>query len=108
MKKLIVLMTTVIFSLNAVAQDYQDNNKVQKENVQYCAKVKDGKTIVMQDKTEIIADVNLANGITIKRDGTVIRPDNSQRVLKNGECIDNKGVMVNPDEMKKEDKTEVK
>src|SRR5437870_5102162 len=100
MKKLIVLITACIFSLNALAQDYssKQDNKMQNTKqtmVKYCAKLKDGKIMMMQDKKELTVDVTLANGTTIKTDGTVLESDGSQRILKNGDCVDNSGNMIN-------------
>jgi hypothetical protein len=106
MKKVIVLITVCIFSLNAMAQDNQKMQKQDQRTVKYCAKLKDGKITMMQDKNELTADVNLANGTTIKTDGTVITSDGSQTILRNGECVDNSGNMINPksgDKMQKQD-----
>ncbi len=107
-KKIIVLIAACVFSLNIVAQDYQ-NDKTQKPNqanVTYCAKLKDGKIMVMQNKKDLTIDVKLANGTTIKTDGTVVKSDGTQTILKNGECVDNMGNMINPksgDKMQKEE-----
>ena len=108
-KKIIVLITACMFSLNALAQDYQDDKtqKPNQTNVKYCAKLKDGKIMMMQNKNQLTVDVTLANGTTIKTDGTVIKSDNTQTNLKDGECVDNSGDMINPksgDKMLKEKK----
>lgn len=96
MKRLIVLITACMFSFTVMAQENQDN-KIQKQNepVKYCAKLRDGKIIVQQNKKDLVIDVNLANGTTIKMDGTIIKSDGSQLILKNGECADNNGNVIN-------------
>jgi hypothetical protein len=109
MKNLAVLIAACVLSLNVMAQD--PNTKTQtpdQQPVRYCAKMKDGKIMMQQDKKEMTADVTLSNGTTIKTDGTVLKSDGTQIMLKNGECIDNTGNMVGPksDRMKDEgDKT---
>jgi len=98
MKKVIVLIAACIFSLSAMAQDYQ-SDKSQKptpSSVKYCAKVKDGKIMVMQNDKDLTVDVKLANGTTIKMDGTIVKSDGTQTMLKNGECADNTGMVMNP------------
>jgi uncharacterized protein YdeI (BOF family) len=96
MKKIIILITFCIFSLNAMAQDDSKVQKPNQTNVKYCAKLKDGKIMVVQNKNELTIDVTLANGTTVKTDGTIIKTDGSQIILKNGECIDNSGNLINP------------
>ncbi len=99
MKLLIALITFCVFSVSAMAQDDQTKNKTQKPNdteVTYCAKLRDGKVIVMQNKKELTIDVTLANGTTVKTDGTILKPDGTQINLKKGECADNNGNIMNP------------
>ena len=73
------------------------------QNEKYCAKMKDGKLTVMQNKAELTIDVTLSNGTVVKTDGEVIRKDGTKLVLKDGECVDNLGNLVKAkDEKKKE------
>lgn len=58
---------------------------------QYCAKMRDGKMVVLFEGKEIGADVFLKNGTTIKVDGTLITKDGVRSSLKEGECIDPDG-----------------
>lgn len=58
---------------------------------QYCAKMKDGKLVVMHEGKAITGDVFLKNGTTIKPDGTVITKEGVRTVLKEGSCIDADG-----------------
>jgi hypothetical protein len=104
MKKFIVLIAACVFSWGAMAQD-NPNTKTPTPNqstVKYCAKMISGKIIVQQDQKDLIADANLVNGTTIKTDGTIIKSDGTQSMLKNGECVDNNGNLINP--KMKEDK----
>jgi hypothetical protein len=110
MKKIIVLITACAFSFTAtMSQDNQKETKMQKQNdanVKYCATLKDGKISVTQNNKDLGMDVKLANGATVKTDGTIIKADGSQMVLKNGECADNSGNLINPigsDKMKSDD-----
>lgn len=69
----------------AAAIQMQDNPN------QYCAKMKDGKLVVMHDGKPITGDIFLKNGTTIKPDGTVITKEGVRSVLKEGSCIDADG-----------------
>ncbi len=62
---------------------------------QYCAKMRDGKMVVIFEGKEIGADVFLKNGTTIKPDGTIITKDGVRSSLKEGECIDADGKTQN-------------
>lgn len=88
------LMTTdVVWELNradatnviAVSGYKQDNPDL------YCAKMRDGKLIVIHDGKELTTDMFLKNGSTIKPDGTVITREGVRTNLKEGECIDGNG-----------------
>ena len=89
MKKLILVIGVIAISLTATNElssgfgsDYD----------KYCAKLKEGKIVlVMQDKSEMNANIKLENGTVVKTDGTVVKADGSQITLKDGECIDRDG-----------------
>lgn len=96
MKKLIVLIITCIFTSGVFAQDYQ-NDKMQNQNQNtpaYCAMLKDGKMILMADGKQMNGDVKLNNGTKITPDAVVVKKDGTQTVLKNGECVDKDGNIV--------------
>jgi hypothetical protein len=60
----------------------------------YCAKMKDGKFVVMYEGNVVTADATLSNGIVIRTDGTVVKQDGSTITLKEGECIDKEGKII--------------
>jgi len=100
MKKLIVLAAACVWSWGAMAQDYPatktQTQTTTQSSVKYCATMQSGKVIIQQDQKNLAADVTLANGTTIKTDGTVIKSDGTRSMMKNGDCIDNSGNMINP------------
>lgn len=57
----------------------------------YCAKIKDGKTVVMYKGTILSTEARLDNGAIVKPDGTVSLPDGVNLVLNDGECIHKDG-----------------
>jgi hypothetical protein len=61
---------------------------------QYCARMRDGKMVVLFEGKEISGDVFLKNGSTIKPDGTVITKDGVRFSLKEGQCIDQNGSVI--------------
>ena len=91
MKTILFLIASSILSFKVITQD----GKVAIWD-KYCAKLQDGKIIVMTDGAELTSDVTLENGATIRMDGTVIKPNGTKIVLEDGECIDKDGKMIEP------------
>jgi hypothetical protein len=95
----------IVWSLGALlatgaAYAYDANTRIAKtefvsdEPGQYCARMRDGKMIVLFDGKEISGDVFLKNGSTVKPDGTVITKDGVRFSLKEGQCIDQNGSII--------------
>jgi hypothetical protein len=61
---------------------------------EYCAKLKDGRLVVIHDETIMTAEVSLKDGVRIKPDGTVMVKDSVRFVLQDGECVDENGKML--------------
>ena len=103
MKKIIVFTAGCMFALNALAQQPQSQqqgsvlapgqNNVKWEN-KYCASAKDGHTIVMNGKNELVVDITLQNGTKITTDGDVVKPDGTKTSLQNGQCVDKDGNII--------------
>jgi hypothetical protein len=86
MKHLILTAAISLLSLGTFAGNPTDDH-----GDKYCAKMKDGKMVVMHKGSAITADVRLDNGATVKPDGTVLRKDGTNQVLSDGECIHQDG-----------------
>jgi hypothetical protein len=97
MKTIIVVMLASILSVYAIT----DTVLIHPEK--YCAKMKDGKKVVMHEGKPITKEVVLTNGTRILVNGTIIRSDNTKDTLKVGECISKDGDIAL--EMKKAKKT---
>jgi hypothetical protein len=82
MKHLILTAAISLLSLGIFAQNPTNNH-----DDKYCAKMKDGKMVVMHNGNAITADVRLDNGATVKPDGTVLWKDGTNQILSDGECI---------------------
>lgn len=74
-----------LMSLNGAAVFFTDSDK-------YCAKMMDGRLVVMHDGTIMLTEVRLANGTELKPDGSIISQDGKKSILKDGECIDKSGL----------------
>src|SRR5436190_12090363 len=103
MKKIIVFAAGCIFALNGYAQQPQSQQQGSalapgQSNSQwkdtYCASAKDGHTIVMNGKNELVVDITLQNGIKITTDGDIIRQDGTKTTLQSGQCVDKEGNIV--------------
>ena len=87
-----VLMSTgVLYAYERVKTEEMLTRFAQTEPSQYCAKLRDGKMIVMHQGKELTGDVFLTNGATVKPDGTVITRDGVRTRLNDGDCIDING-----------------
>lgn len=109
MKTLIAVLTGSILSFYVMSQD---SKVIQKENPnpnseRYCSELRDsGVIVIVRGGKEIMEDVVLANGVTLKLNGVVAKKDGTSFILKNGECIDTLGNLIQA--MGKIDKMEKK
>ena len=95
MKNLMILIGACIFAINVSAQTADTKDGMKKMHAEkYCAKMKDGKMMVMHGTHQIMADTTLVSGAMIKTDGTVTKKDGTTWKLKNGDCADANGGMM--------------
>jgi hypothetical protein len=88
MKTIAILIAVSTFSFNAAGLHLKEYPE------KYCAKMKDGKKVVVHQGETITTEVVLKNGTKIKPDGTVTMNDGSSITLKDGECMDKDGAMM--------------
>src|ERR1051325_5578942 len=94
MKKIIILIAAFIYSMNVMAQVSTADAKNVNWKHKYCAKMKEGKLMIMSEGKELTADASLENGVKIHTDGTLTKTDGTVVKLKNGECVDKDGNVV--------------
>jgi hypothetical protein len=92
MKKLILIPFLSALSISVFAQ--LDSTKSRTTPIQYCAEYRDGMLVVKGDNKEITSDITTANGTVIKPNGNIVKKDGVTTILKEGECIDAQGVLV--------------
>jgi hypothetical protein len=84
MKKIFFPMALFIAGV-MFAGNENDNEKVNK----YCAKIKDGKLVVMRNDKVLTSDLLLVDGTKIKMNGIIIQKGGDTTRLKDGECFIN-------------------
>ncbi|MES2592447.1 MAG: DUF6799 domain-containing protein [Bacteroidota bacterium] len=89
MKKITFLAAACALSFSTFA-----GNGSNEHGEKYCAKLKNGKLLVMHEGTEVTSDITLNNGTKISKDGTVWKKDGAKMVLKEGECVDIEGEVM--------------
>ncbi len=101
MKKLIMfLLIAGTCTTAAVAQDSTKMAKPEKmekmHDMKDCVMMKDGKVMVMKGNNVMALDkdLTLANGTTVKNDGSVKMADGTAMQLKEGEAIDMEGKVI--------------
>ena len=87
MKTFLLVLITSLFALQGFF-----NVNVPQDDEKYCAKLRDGKLVVMHEGAVLTGDVTLQNGTQIKTDGSIVKQDGQTIVLKEGECVDKSGV----------------
>lgn len=92
MKTLIISCITSIILYFAPAYTI----KVYDTTDKYCAKLKDGKIVVMHKGMQVQSDVTLTDGSLIKADGSLITKDGIKRFMRDGECVTSDGKMMDP------------
>ena len=93
MKKLLAVMTAVLFSFGAYAQDKEKKMDKMHASMKDCVMMHDGKMMVMKNgkMTDMTEDITLKNGTMIMKDGSVMMKDGTNKVLKEGEAVDMEG-----------------
>lgn len=111
MRKLMVLMVTVLFTTGVMAQTEQKSTTTTKETTtttdkttvkgHECYMMKEGTLIhCMGDKAEAQrTNVTLRNGTKITTTGEVITSDGKTMAVANGQCVDMKGMVGDCDKM---------
>ncbi|MFY9307905.1 MAG: DUF6799 domain-containing protein [Bacteroidia bacterium] len=84
----ILLFTSTKMFSQEIIQDKQEIGK-------YCTILKDGSMKLEKDGVVATKEITLRDGSKITREGTVLRKDGTNVILKNGECIDLDGNIEN-------------
>jgi hypothetical protein len=93
MKLIVTLIAGTIITLLAISIFSSNSSTAQQDDDKYCAKMKDGMTVVMHEGNQLTTEVKLTNGTKILSDATVIKSDSTKITLQEGECINKDGVM---------------
>jgi hypothetical protein len=90
MKAIFLLTVPAYFAFLSIsnANEYAERKM---HGDKYCAKLQDGRMVVMHDGAVLNADVTLSNGTQVKTDGTVIYKDGTRSMLREGECVNKDG-----------------
>ncbi len=87
MKTILFVIAAGFLSMNAI------DDLPNKYSGQYCAELNDGILNVVHDGVILKANAKLANGTTVKTDGTIIASDGSIFMMSIGDCVDHEGYL---------------
>ena len=89
-----VALTIILLFMSTFIFAQIDSSNIN-NNIRYCAQMKDGILVVVDDNDqEISTDVRTDNGTVIKSNGNIVKSDGITTVLKEGECVNTQGVVV--------------
>ena len=94
MKRKLILVVTGICLFAELVFGRQESFQNKKDDICYCALLKNGKMTLMCDGKQVYADIKLEKGIKVMIDGTVIFPNGVKVILKNGECVNKEGNII--------------
>jgi predicted mannosyl-3-phosphoglycerate phosphatase (HAD superfamily) len=97
MKTTIALLAGTILSFYVMSQDPKVIQKQEPNpnSEKYCSELRDsGVIVIVRAGKEVTEEVLLANGVTLKLNGVVAKKDGTSFILKNGECIDTLGNLI--------------
>lgn len=97
MKTLAAILTASILSFYVMSQDNKVIQKISPNpnGERYCSELRDfGVIVIVHGGKEIKEDIILASGVTLKLNGVVSIKDGTSFILKNGECIDSLGNLI--------------
>ena len=103
MKKILLLVFAFAFSFGAFSQEKTSVSGDSSMKNKYCAKVVDGRMIMMEDDKALTADITLENGMKITTNANVISADGTKTPLRAGECVDRDGHISEPSKNKMSD-----
>ncbi len=89
MKTLMVVIAATMLSASVFAGGAGKNHPNK-----YCTRMENGKLVVVHEGKTLNSDVTLSNGTVIKTDGTVVKKDGTTTMLKEGECVDKDGTVM--------------
>ncbi len=93
LKSAICLIFTHFLSNTLLAQEIIPDDK--REAGKFCSVLKNGSMKLEKDGIVSTKEITLRDGSKITKEGTVVRKDGSNVLLKNGECIDMDGNIEN-------------
>lgn len=103
MKTAIVMLLTAIGVIDMSMMIMDDPvAKAPNPNDTYCISMKDSVKILMMEKKQITIDMPLADGSILKPNGILLKQDGTKVELKDGQCINQEGVITGKPEDGKE------
>ena len=92
------LIVAALLSVTTFASVFAMSGKEEENRDRYCAKMKDGKKVVMHNGIKMKSEVTLSNGTRIMTDGTIIKSNGTRATLTVGECMTKEGIIQKEDE----------
>ena len=93
--KTAIITACMLLGLSVNAQDDKTPTQANKTST-YCFEAKGEILILTRDGLPVNNDIKLENGTRITANGRIIKPDGTEKLLKEGECTDINGDLMKP------------
>jgi hypothetical protein len=80
-------MKNLIIALSFLCSFFLMGGEPKGQDDRYCAKIIDGRMVVVYHGEPITNDVKLADGSILHPDGNIVKPDGTTTMLREGECV---------------------
>lgn len=93
--KTAIIAAFMLIGLSVNAQDDKTPTQANKIST-YCLEAKGEILVLTRDGLQVNNDIKLENGTRVTANGRIIKPDGTERLLKEGECADINGDLMKP------------
>ena len=105
MNKLIAILLGIFLYGNAIAQENAAvKPTTDPEESTYCVVLKDGNLMVLSEGKQVYQDIELADGIILRANATLVNKDGNEVALLNGDCVGKDGKITSPPKKEKNNK----
>src|SRR5688572_2970214 len=95
MNKIIAIILGIFLYGNVIGQEKAAvKTQPDAEESTYCVVLKDGNLMVLSEGKQVYQDIELADGIILRSNATLVKKDGESIALLNGDCVVKDGKII--------------